>query len=111
MTQNERAAEMAAEWWAQRLMRGDKTLFKEHIRAGVLMALDAGEPGVDLECDYDPRGLLLGAVRAAGVECPGFLFSARGILPEKHTLDVMAHKLVPKEGYGNWTAEIPVPTA
>jgi hypothetical protein len=30
-------------------------------------------------------------------------------LPEKHSLNVSIDHLEPKEGYGNWTDDIPVP--
>lgn len=105
------AANMAADWWSERLEAGDKTAFRETIRAGVEEALrDPGRGMIQLECDYDPRGLLLNAVHAAGIECRGMMFSARGILPEKHELTVWPDKLEPKEGYGQWLDPIPVPT-
>jgi hypothetical protein len=91
-------------------MAGDKEKF-----AAALMPLieaDLRQSGhCYLECDYDPRGHLLAAVRAAGLECAGFMFSARGILPEKHELDITPETLEPKEGYGNWTGAIPVQNA
>lgn len=107
-TQNARAARMAAEWWAERLQHGDKARFMEALQAAVEAEL--GERGrITLQCDHDPMGPLLEAVLAAGVECRGVLFSARGILPENHVLIVKPHELSPKEGYGAWTAKIPVP--
>ena len=109
MDQIETAAAMATDWWADRLQSGDRSKFIETLRP--LVEKDLRERGVCmLECDYDPFGHLLTAVRAAGnSECRGFLFSARGILPQKHSLDVTPGKMSPKEGYGNWTKEIPVP--
>ena len=101
------AAEAAADWWTARLQQGDREVFREHLALSVACALEFDRVVV-LECDYDPQGLLLDAVRAAGVECRGFMFSAQGILPQKHSLDVFADKLVPKEGYGNWTEIIPI---
>jgi hypothetical protein len=89
-------------------MTGDREKFEEALRP--LIAADLAERGSsDTECDYDPHGHLLIAVRAAGIECQGVLFSARGILPEKHQLHVYPDRLEPKEGYGNWTSHIPVP--
>ena len=107
MDQIGKAAEMATSWWAERLMSGDKIKFAEALKP--LIEADLREQGeCRLECDYDPRGHLLTAVRAAGLKCDGFMFSARGILPEKHDLHVTPTKLRPKEGYGNWKAEIRV---
>lgn len=98
---------MAADWWAERLMSGDRKKFIETLRP--LIEADLREHGhCHLECDYDPHGHLLTAVHAAGLECRGVLFSAKGILPQKHDLDVTPTTLSPKEGYGNWTVDIPV---
>ena len=103
----EKAAEMAGEWWAERLQQGNKEQFAEEIRVRVLEKLQTRER-VYLECDYDPRGILLEAVRAIGIECRGFMFSADGILPRKHALQVRHDRLEPKEGYGNLTEIIKV---
>lgn len=107
--QARRAAQMAAKWWGDRLRSGDREAFEEFLAMELEMAL-MHTPSVFLECDYDPQGILLQAVRAAGVECSGFMFSAKGILPTKHDLTVRPDRLEPKEGYGNWVAHIPVPT-
>ena len=107
MTQNEAAAKAAAEWWADRLQRGDRGAFIVSLQASVLNGLERNG-FVELECDYDALGPLLDAVRAAGVECRGFGFSADGILPRKHDLTVRPDRLEPKEGYENWTDHIPV---
>lgn len=100
------AALLAANWWADHLQSGDRTKFVDTLRP--LVEADLQTNGSCwLECDYDPFGHLLTAVRAAGhEECRGFLFSAQGILPGKHSLDVTPGKLSPKEGYGNWTDDI-----
>jgi hypothetical protein len=108
MTQNEAAANAAADWWTERLMGGDRQKFRDSLRANVLADLNA-TGRCYLECDYDPQKHLLTAARDAGLECRGFMFSARGILPQKHSLDVTPDKLEPKEGYGNWTDAIQVP--
>jgi hypothetical protein len=102
-----RAAEMAADWWTERLQRGDEQAF----RAALLPLIDAelSKNGqCRLECDYDPHGPLLEAVHAAGVQCTGMMFSADGILPRKTSLLVTLATLEPKEGYGNWTDAIQV---
>ena|ERR1043165_2004031 len=103
-----KAATMAAEWWAERLQQGDKEVFKETLAA--LVDSDIQKYGhCKLECDYDPIGHLLTSVRAAGVNCRGCLYSAEGILPEKHRLRVDPNMLEHIEGYRNWTEAIKVP--
>jgi hypothetical protein len=103
----EKAARMAGAWWGERLLQGDKKRFSEEVEKRVLAELK--EHGRShLECDYDPFGILLEAVHAIGIECRGFMFSAQGILPKKHSLTVYPEHLIPKEGYGNWTKEIEV---
>ena len=83
--------------------------FAEAVAIRVDLAL-RGQDMVFTECDYDPQGLLLDAVREViDPQCRGFGFSARGILPEKHSLDIAKNELSPKEGYGNWMPAIPVP--
>jgi hypothetical protein len=103
-----KAAEMAPQWWTDRLQQGDKSTFKATLENLIQIELDS-----DGRCftnvDYDPSGPVLEAVRAAGVECQGFMFSAKGILPMKTSLWVYPDKLSPREGYGNWTDEIKVP--
>lgn len=101
------AALMAAVWWGERLQRGDKEAFVKWLAMIVTSEL-ALNGKCYLECDYDPDKHLISALAAAGVECRGFLFSASGILPTKHELSVFPDRLEPKEGYGNWTACIPV---
>jgi hypothetical protein len=105
---NEQAARMAGQWWAERLQQGDKSRFAKEVEDRVLNELRSGKKSVFLQCDYDPQGILLEAVLAIGIKCRGVFFSARGILPEKHSLMVRATELEPKEGYGNWTDKIPV---
>lgn len=122
------AAKMAGDWWAERLdytYADKREAFSAAVAALVEQALrgefywtwgEGKKPGdgipvsyVETEVDYDPQGLLLDAVREViDPECRGFCYSARDILPLKHSLDVKPEMLVPKEGYGNWTATIPV---
>jgi hypothetical protein len=102
-----RAAAMAAEWWAERLIVGDREKFKAHLRPAIEAEIvDCGTSVTTV--DYDPQGIVLEAVRAAGVECRGVMCSADGILPRKTGLIVTPVELRPKEGYANWTARIPV---
>ena len=108
------AASMAALWWADRLEKGDKVKFVEtltklidhelHTAAGICRELKNRhgvdrEPDCTLRCDYDPQGILLDAVHAAGIECRGSMFSADGVLPRKHVLHVYRDRLKPKEGW------------
>lgn len=104
-----KAAEMAADWWADRLdPRHDRLKFRTALRD--LIDERLGQDGrVCLDCDYDPQDLLLDALHMAGIDCRGCMYSAQGILPMKHYLLVLPHELQPKEGYGNWTAVIQVP--
>lgn len=102
-----KAAALAAKWWGDRLQSGDRVAFEETLALLVDKALmKYGE--CRLSCDYDPDDLLLEAVRAAGVQCSGCMFSARGILPQKHQLKVFTDHLECKEGYGSWTTDIKV---
>lgn len=104
---NEATAHAAAKWWGDRLRQGDRMKFEAVIKDHVLKHLESNGRCY-LECDYDPFGALLEAVKAAGLDCRGFMFSAKGILPQKHALDIEPGVLKPKEGYGNWTADIKV---
>lgn len=100
-------AQAAAQWWADRLEQGDKAKFIERLSELVRGDLEA-RGHCTLRCDYDPQGYLLDAVRAAGVDCGGYFFSARGVLPERHTTRIEIGLIEPKEGYGNWTEKIVV---
>lgn len=114
-------AAYVADWWTERLQQGNQEAFNASLRASVDAALRE-RPWLRLTCDYDPQGPLLEAVRAAGLKCDGFLFSARGILPQKHDLyiyparaaepefeqEAAPARLVTKEGYGNWNEPIPL---
>lgn len=122
------AALMAGQWWTDRLddAHADKReAFAAAVSQRVQQALDGvfywnwfgersdgdGKPvdRVYTECDYDAHGLLLEAVREViDPDNRGFWFSARDILPQKHSLDVSRTSLQPKEGYGNWTDAIAV---
>jgi len=127
MEQIEMAAKMAGEWWAERLadQYADKrAAFAKAVETRVLQELRGecywdwrGERkegrGYDnrsfTESDYDPHNCLIPALAEALPDVPEY--KLRNALPNKHTLDVYADRLKPKEGYGNWTAEIAVPAA
>lgn len=121
------AAKMAGEWWAERLHRKYAELrpaFAAAVETRVLQELrgecywdwhGVRKEGVGhedrsfSENDYDPHNLLVEALSEALPGVPDW--DLRNALPQKHTLDVTPEKLKPKEGYGNYTAEIPVPEA
>jgi hypothetical protein len=127
-----RAAEMAGDWWAERLddKHADKRkAFAAAVAKRVQMALDGThywvwgeskpkevEPNkvkpkerIYTESDYDPDSLLLDAVHEIiDPECRGFMFSSDDLLPRKHGLGVSHEWLYPKEGYGNHTNHIRV---
>ena len=108
-TQIENAARMATAWWIGRLLMVDKA---DELRAALqpkIFAALQDQGYIRLENDYDPRGVLLAAVREAGIECDGYMFSGRNIFPDKHTLMVRPDRLEPKEGYGNLQPAIHVP--
>lgn len=64
---------------------------------------------VNTECDYEPMGLLIDAiVRVFGDAAKGVGNAGQDFLPRKHALSIGLDKLMPKEGYANNTAHIPV---
>ncbi|WP_186214667.1 hypothetical protein [Burkholderia gladioli] len=126
------AAKMVGEWWADRLYpeHVDKrvafvdavSMRVEQVLRGEICWTEHGrEVGngqmprtVFTECDYDPGGLLLEAVREVidpmcgrGLHLP----AAYRILSGKHALvlDTQSWLLKPREGYQGWTSVIPVP--
>lgn len=103
----QRSAALAAKWWSERLMKGDRDKFSECLMVLIVADLTSKHECF-LSCDYDPQGHLLTAVTAAGIQCSGNFFSATGILPKKHMLRVTLDYLEPCEGYGNWKDKIPV---
>ncbi len=103
-----KAATMAADWWTERLRQGDKEAFRTRLTELIDAQLEK-RAMVSVSVDYDPDTTLIDALKAAGVECRGFLFSADDIFPRKHDLLISKTELRPKEGYGNWTDPIPVP--
>lgn len=84
---HDRAAAIAG-WWASALEVEEK---REAFRAALLLLVQAeqfddSETFCDfwkIDVDYDPGPTLLAAIRAAGIECRGFMYSADGLLPTK----------------------------
>jgi hypothetical protein len=125
MDQIATAAKMAGEWWAERLAEKyaeKRPMFAKAVEARVLQELRGEcywdwlgerhegrgyEDRSQTENDYDPHNCLIPALAETLPDVPAY--KLRTALPQKHTLDVYADKLKPKEGYGNWTAEILVP--
>lgn len=97
--QTERANE-AAKWWTSLLQAGDRAAFEAHLRTAIETDLRVHGRSM-LQVDYDPFGHILDAVRAAGVECSGMLFSARGILPGKTRMTVKRERIEARSGYGS----------
>jgi hypothetical protein len=125
MAQIALAAKMAGEWWAARLSdkwADKRTAFAAAVEKRVLQELrgecywdwdgarheGAGyEDHSRTENDYDPHNCLIPALAEALPDVPDYRL--RDALPHKHTLDVYADRMKPKEGYGNWAAEVRVP--
>lgn len=120
------AAKMAGDWWAARLHEryADK---REAFAANVAMRVDQAMRGeyywdwwgnrhdgdgtrgrsIYTEFDYDPQDLLI----AAFIEVIGDKsWEWKDAMPIKHGLRIYPHMLCPKEGYGNLTPSIPVPS-
>ena len=115
MDQIEIAARMAGEWWASRLdsrYSESRSVFAAAVAKRVLSELRLNhEEGVYLDCDYDPQGILLEAVREIiDPNCLGYNYSAEGLLPFKHSLEVWSDRLSPIEGAGNVVDDILVPS-
>lgn len=130
MDQVQIAAKMAGDWWAERLH--DKYAERRPALAAAVAqrvadALNgaahwdfqgnrcdgSGKPEAKywVKCDYEPKGLLANAVAEVFNDMkPWQLFSSsQDLFPYKHELRVTRDALHPKEGYGNWTADIRVP--
>jgi len=105
VTEINKAAALTANWWSCKLQQGDKKKFNSEVYCRVLKELKEKGRCV-LECDYDPRDLLLEAVRAIGIKCDGYMFSAEGVLPGKHSTVTTNDKIRCKEGYANWKEDI-----
>ncbi len=92
--------EYAAQWWADRLddQHAEK---REAFRQAILERIPGGADW-RLKVGYDPWDELLEAVRAVGIGCSGFFWSAKGILPEKTCVIRCGNELRFKDGYGNW---------
>lgn len=88
--------EIAAKWWSKYVPEEYRAAFES-----TLIAL-LPDGHWQLYNDYDPDKLLLKAVRTAGLECRGFMFSGKSVgFPEKSGLDFYGGVLSEKIGYGS----------
>jgi hypothetical protein len=101
----EEQIQAVVDFWDKQLIPDDRRQqFRHAVRAVLVKAAEA--PGSDrgalyFKVDYDPQQLLLEAVRAAGIECRGFMFSADGLFRCRKTYTrVMPRQVKLKEGYG-----------
>lgn len=125
-------SKVASFWWAERLnpdYRSKKEEFRialnnllcETLLGNIEVSDDCrivrGDGDIlttyNLSVEYDPRDILLVALRQVGIQCNGYGDSAKGIFPQKHELTIrikseMEAVLIPKEGYRYWTEQIPV---
>lgn len=130
LAQIARAAELAGKWWADRIRseRADSAQCEEFAKvlAGLIAQTMLGEIAwkwnvrgpqssdnqprkvVNVEFDYDPDSLLFEALARVFGEPPYPKFFSDWF-PSKHHLEIRPTVIRPKEGYGNWTAAIPVP--
>ena len=125
MDQIETAARMAGKWWAERLdnkYADRRQAFANAVEMRVLQELRGEchwdwfgtridgrgyEDRCEIEFDYDPHNCLYEALYEAIPSMSAM--DRKECLPRKHLLRVYADRLSPKEGYGNWTSDVPVP--
>lgn len=126
------AAKMASYWWVKRLnikYAEYSDALADAIEQRVADALNgvaywnwegvryegSGKPEIkcNIECDYQPKGLLASAVMEVFDDLKPFqlLILMQDIFPNKHSLQVTREVLLPKEGYGHWTEAIVVPSS
>lgn len=90
---------LLVDWWTDRLQSGDKEAFRAKLMQVCGESTPENEARFSLGCDYDPDQLLLEAVHAAGLECSGNMWSARGILPMKTRSVIDKEGVRVREGY------------
>lgn len=101
-----RASIITAEWWGSLLMIEDKQ--KQFIQELTKVIDDKlnNDGECDLDCDYDPKGDLLDALRKCGIECSGSFFSADSILPRQHSSLTKPRIIRRTGGYRNWLDDL-----
>lgn len=85
--------EKCADWWTDRLkVDGKRAEFRaalvDLIRSDAFDKEERYGYGINLSVDYDPSPTLLAAIRTAGIECRGFMWSAEGVLPMKTSMKI-----------------------
>lgn len=95
------AVDAAVEYWTSELrVEAKRPAFRDALRTVLERAYKPGER-LRLNVDYDPQGELLEAVRAAGIECRGCMFSADGLFWAKTRTSIEPDgRFVVREGYG-----------
>ena len=103
--QDEKAATLVADWWAEKLEYGDRKAFRSKLRLLVLEKL-AASPGEDVlvSTDYDPDDTLKAALNATGIDpyASTRIATCDGLLPRKSLTRIRDLKIEIKYGYGNW---------
>jgi hypothetical protein len=93
MKLDEKTAAVASDWWADRFqIDAKRAQFRAELYSRLIEGTHAPDDergfGLSLRVDYDPEDTLLDVVRAIGIDCRGFMFSADGILPNKTRMRV-----------------------
>lgn len=99
--------ETAAQWWAEHFEVEEK---RAEFKAALLKRLpenmwnpESAPPDISLvhlDVDYDPEDALLQAINDIGIECSGFMDSAKGLLPMKTRMCVYASGVEVRHGRG-----------
>ena len=93
--------DVIVDWWTERLMVMEKRAAFRLALIPLVETLLATGRTFYLRVDYDPEHELLAAVRAAGIECNGFMWSAQGILPMKTSMRIAGDVIEASEGRGS----------
>lgn len=104
MKLDENTASIASNWWAERFLIDDK---RDQFRAELHRRLVDGSHelddergfGLSMSVDYDPEGTILDVVVAVGIECRGFMFSAKGIFPYKTRMRIYRDGRIMASGF------------
>lgn len=102
----EATIDRAVSWWADLFKRADKREdFRVSLKAQLMASAEQGR--FRLYVDYDPLDELLEAVRAAGIDCSGRMFSAEHLFPYKHGMWIDGpDRIKVKRGYGDAYTEL-----
>lgn len=107
---DERLAEIAAAWWAERFKVEEKRgEFRQALAKRLLEAEPdpCRGPALSVYSDYDPCPVMIQALADIGIECRGCMFSSKGLFPAKTGLTLSKDgELWAKEGYGEKSVKI-----